>query len=118
MANLLIEKLHEPDSNVPSYGLEGIIYVDNLNFRKKVGFRISDDGWVTYEDIEAYYDRTIPDTNIELWKVPATFISYGDPGFLEIAFAVYYINEDEDITYWDNNCGRNYYLSKHSEEMN
>jgi hypothetical protein len=117
MANLLVDMFHNPDSDVPYYGLEGVIYVDNLSFRKKVGFRVSDDGWGGYQDIEAYYDKTIPDTHVELWKVPPTFISLGNYVSSEFSFAVYYHNEDDDIIYWDNNCGKNYCLKKSQEEI-
>lgn len=101
---------------LPYYGIEGTIYIKNTGSKKKAGFKVSIDGWSTSMDLPAVYDKTIAVNGtvsfIEVWKVFPSYISIGDTLNTEFLFAAYLIDEETNITYWDNNFEQNYSLLK------
>ena len=105
---------------LPYYGIEGTIYVKNTCSKKKAGFKVSCDRWATSMDLSAVYDKTIAVNStvsfIEVWKVFPNYISIGDTPNTEFSFAAYLIDEEKNITYWDNNFEQNYYLLKSEGE--
>lgn len=105
---------------LPYYGIEGTLYVKNRGNKKKAGFKVSFDDWSTSMDLPAVYDKTIAVDGtvslIEVWTVFPNYISIGDTPNTEFLFAAYLIDEEKDITYWDNNFEQNYSLLKSEGE--
>ncbi|MBI3795521.1 MAG: hypothetical protein HY268_00925 [Deltaproteobacteria bacterium] len=68
--------------------VEGEIFVKNLSANKRVGLRLSPDGW---------------------FKTPELNLDESRPDFI---FAVFYNNLDTGEWFWDSNFGQDYTLSK------
>ena len=98
---------------------EGEIYVQNLNFAKRIGVRHTVDGWATVADAEASYVGPVAEgvyaggVGAELWqfRTPELNLNPVSPVF---EFAVFYQRLDTGEMFWDNNFGLNYRLSKMS----
>ena len=115
-SKILVQVFQKFGHMLPYYGIEGTIYVKNTGKKKKAGFKLSSDGWSTSTDLPAVYDKTIAVDGtvslIEVWKVYPNFISIGDTPGNEFVFVAYLIDEEKNITWWDNNFECNYSLLK------
>ncbi|GFO55853.1 hypothetical protein GMSM_28600 [Geomonas sp. Red276] len=95
--------------------VDGEIYLNNLSFNKKVGIRLTADDWGTFEDTFAGFAGIVPVaegvSEVEVWKfkTPELNLDESTPDF---KFAIFYVDLDSGETFWDNNFGRNYTLSK------
>ena len=96
--------------------LEGEILVNNLSFVKDVGVRMSVDGGVKWNDTLASFSgsNTANHTFVgpaEVWrfKTPELNLNDASPVF---QFAVFYRNGATGETFWDNNFGQDYRVSK------
>jgi len=95
--------------------VEGEIYVFNLSFNKRVGIRLTADGWATSQDTDAFYSGPVSvaegQSQVERWsfKTPEFNLDESTPNF---QFAIYYNDADTGQWFWDNNFGQNYILSK------
>jgi hypothetical protein len=85
-------------------GISGEIFVNNLSYHKKVGIRHSNDGWISYLDIDARYDKSLGGS-LESWLFGRNTTPQG---FGRGEFAIYYQNRETGQYYWDNNFGQNY----------
>ncbi len=85
-------------------GIQGEVLVNNLSYHKRVGIRYSSDGWRSYEDMGASYNRSLGGA-LESWMFGR---DTSPSGFRPGEFAVYYQNGETGQYYWDNNFGQNY----------
>jgi hypothetical protein len=96
---------------------EGDIYVNNLNYEKRIGVRYTADGWTTSEDSDAVYAGLATEgtysasSGVELWRVRTPEYNYNHASD-SFEFAVYYQRLDTGAWFWDNNFSTNYRLSK------
>ncbi len=115
-SRILVQVFQKYGHILPYYGIEGTIYVKNRGKKKKAGFKLSYDRWATSMDLPAVYEKNIAVNGtvsfIEVWKVYPNYISIGDMPNTEFIFAAYLIDEEKNITYWDNNFECNYSLLK------
>jgi hypothetical protein len=113
-AKTLVQVFQKYGHILPYYGIEGAIYVKNISSKKQVGFRITYDNWHSWQNLEAYYDKTLAVNGtpslIEVWRVFPKYISIGDNGKANFLISAYFIDEESHITYWDNNFENNYLL--------
>lgn len=95
--------------------VEGEIFVNNLSYHKKVGIRLSSNGWQSYEDTQASFSGVAPVytglSQVERWKfkTPVYNLDQTVPFF---RFALFYQNLDTGDWFWDNNFSQDYTLSK------
>jgi hypothetical protein len=95
--------------------VEGEIFVKNLSFNKRVGIRLSTNGWATFQDTDASFNGNVAVaeglSQVEIWKfkTPELNLDEGRPDF---KFAVFYNNLDTGEFFWDNNFAQDYTLSK------
>lgn len=95
--------------------VEGEIYLNNLSFNKRVGIRLSADGWGSFHDTDASFGGIVAVaegiSQVEVWrfKTPELNLDESTPDF---RFAIYYNNRDTGQWFWDNNFGNDYMLSK------
>jgi hypothetical protein len=95
--------------------VEGEIYVKNLSFNKKVGIRLTTNGWGMSRDTDASFSGPVSVaeglSQVERWtfKTPEFNLDTSTPDF---QFAIYHNNEDTGQWFWDNNFDQNYTLSK------
>jgi hypothetical protein len=95
--------------------VEGEIFVKNLSFNKRVGIRLSTNGWTSFHDTNASFNGNVPVatglSQVEIWKfkTPELNLDESRPDF---KFAVFYNNLDTGAGFWDNNFGQDYTLSK------
>jgi Carbohydrate/starch-binding module (family 21) len=95
--------------------VEGEIFVKNLSFNKRVGIRLSANGWAGFQDTDALFDGNVAVaeglSRVEMWKFKTGELNLDEsrPDFM---FAVFYHNLDTGEWYWDNNFGQDYTLSK------
>ena len=95
--------------------VEGEIYVANLSFNKRVGIRLTANGWATTHDTDAAFTGFVSVaeglSKVERWtfKTPELNLDESTPNF---EFAIYYHDLDTGQWFWDNNFGQNYILSK------
>ncbi|MCM0084414.1 CBM21 domain-containing protein [Geomonas sp. Red32] len=95
--------------------VDGEIYLNNLSFNKKAGIRLTANDWGSFEDTFASFAETVPVaegiSEVEVWKFksPELNLDESTPGF---KFAIFYTDLDSGETFWDNNFGRDYTLSK------
>ena len=95
--------------------LEGEIFVKNLSFNKRVGIRLSTNGWTNFQDTNASFNGSVAVaeglSQVEIWKfkTPELNLDESRPDF---KFAVFYNNLDTGEWFWDNNFGQDYTLSK------
>jgi carbohydrate/starch-binding protein with CBM21 domain len=95
--------------------VEGEIFVKNLSFNKRVGIRLSANGWASFQDTDASFNGNVPVaeglSQVEAWKfkTPELNLDPSSPSFL---FAVFYNNLDTGEWFWDNNFVQDYTLSK------
>jgi len=95
--------------------LEGEIWVKNLSYQKRVGVRLSTNAWVSSNDTLASYAGTVTTneglSQVEVWKfkTPELNLDTSQPDFV---FVVFYQDLDSGVTYWDNNFGQDFRLSK------
>ncbi|GKX29357.1 glycogen-binding regulatory subunit of S/T protein phosphatase I [Vallitalea longa] len=118
---LYSSRLHMDYGNrgyINGYSSAGYIYIKNLDYDKKVTvhFKYNDTDW---KDVPASYYKTLPN-GYEIWKFETPYtnkVKYQYCGDNYCKFAIKY--EVNGNTYWDNNNGRDYYLSqsKHSIEL-
>lgn len=85
--------------------ISGNIALKNLNYKKIVRVRISEDNWKTYTDIDAKYWYSSKDNSVNYWN----FNYNTKSNTKKVQFAVCY--EVNGTQYWDNNFGSNYTLS-------
>jgi hypothetical protein len=98
-----------------NYILKGSIYVNNLSFNKRVGFRIRANGqWI---DLLALYSRSLltgGGNSLEVWEYN-TGVLFSKSDLLKplktFQFAVFYDNLDWGTSYWDNNFGQDYFVT-------
>lgn len=96
--------------------LEGEIFVNNLSFRKRVGIAYSHDGGVSWNTVDGVFAGPVHAvastvSGVEIWKfkTPQLNIDTSTPSY---RFAVFFQVLDSGVTYWDNNFGQDYFLSK------
>jgi hypothetical protein len=95
--------------------VEGEILVKNLSFNKRVGIRLSANGWASFQDTDASFNGNVSVaeglSQVEVWKfkTPELNLDESRPDF---QFAVFYNNLDTGAWFWDNNFGQDYTLSK------
>jgi hypothetical protein len=95
--------------------MEGEILVENVAFAKRVGIRLSRDGWATFHDTDASFGGPVPvpagASRVEVWKfkTPELNLESGAPDF---RFAVYFNDLQTGAWFWDNNFGRDYRLAR------
>ena len=95
--------------------VEGEIFVKNLSFNKRVGIRLSANGWASFQDTDALFSGKVAvaegDSQAEVWnfKTPELNIDTRRPDF---KFAVFYNDLDTGEWFWDNNFDQDYTLSK------
>ncbi|MBW7474487.1 CBM21 domain-containing protein [Paenibacillus oenotherae] len=83
-------------------------FVKNLAFTKNVTFRYTTDNWQTYQDVSASYDSAATNSSnaLELWKVTVPISSTVQNVKFSASYTV------NGVTYWDNNLGLNYELTR------
>lgn len=95
--------------------VEGEIWVKNLSFNKRVGIRLSANGWATFDDTLATFSGTVATnqgiSQVEIWKFKTAELNL-DTSTPDFAFAVFYVDEDNGAAFWDDNGGQNFRLSK------
>ena len=95
--------------------VEGEIFVKNLSFNKRVGIRLSTNGWTSFLDTNASFSDTVAVavglSQVEIWKfkTPELNLDGSRPDF---KFAIFYTNLDTGEFFWDNNFNQDYTLSK------
>ncbi len=95
--------------------VEGEIFVKNLSFNKRVGIRLSTNGWMSFQDTNASFNGFVAVatgiSQVEMWKfkTPELNLDESRPDF---KFAVFYNNLDSGEFFWDNNFAQDYTLSK------
>ncbi len=95
--------------------VEGEILVKNLSFNKQVGIRLTANDWATFQDTLATFSGTVslPEgaSQVEVWKflTPEFNLDLSSP---VSRFAIFYFNLDTGESFWDNNFGQNYTISK------
>jgi hypothetical protein len=95
--------------------VEGEIFVKNLSFNKRVGIRLSANGWASFQDTDASFNGNVPVaeglSQVESWKfkTPELNLDESRPDF---RLAVFYNNLDTGEWIWDNNFDQDYTLSK------
>jgi hypothetical protein len=95
--------------------VEGEIYVKNLSFNKRVGIRLSTNGWASFLDTNASFNASVSVaeglSKVESWKfkTPEFNIDESNPNF---NFAIFYNNLDTGEWFWDDNFSQSYSLSK------
>lgn len=95
---------------------EGEILVNNLTFEKRVGLVYSRDGGVDWEEVEASYAGPVKAVaadvaGVERWKFKTPQLNI-DLAAADYRFAVFFEVPDWGVTFWDNNFGQDYFLSK------
>ena len=99
--------------------IEGEIYAKKISYNKRIGIRFSGNDGKDWEETDAIYQgveiegayNSIFNTPIEVWKFKTQANQYpAEPDFFR--FAVYYKNGDNGESYWDNNFGQDYKISK------
>lgn len=99
--------------------LEGLIYVQNLAYEKKVGVRYSADGGTNWENVEASFAGKAQAAagtvdSVEIWRFKTPTLSLSSPDHFK--FAVFYERRDPGPNlgkiFWDNNFGQDYQLIK------
>jgi Carbohydrate/starch-binding module (family 21) len=102
-----------------SWWIEGEIYAKKISYKKRVGIIFSGDDGNSWQEIDAQYQgvetegayNSIFNTPIEVWKFKTPAQDYpAEPAFFRLA--VYYRNDDTGESYWDNNFGQDYKLTK------
>ena len=97
--------------------LEGTVLVNNLGFAKNVGVRLSADGGLTWQDTNAGFSGAHTHGGIfvgpgaEVWRFKTPELNL-DPSSAEFRFAVFYDDVSSGRTFWDNNFGADYRISK------
>ncbi|PSB30259.1 carbohydrate-binding protein [Stenomitos frigidus] len=95
--------------------VEGEIYVNNLAFSKVVGIRLTTNGWRSFQDTNASFSGTLPVatglSEVEVWKFKTPELNL-DESTLNFQFAVFYNTPTTGESFWDNNFGQDYSLSK------
>jgi len=95
--------------------VEGEIFVKNLSFNKRVGIRLSTNGWASFQDTDASFNGNVSVaeglSQVEVWKfkTPELNLDESRPDFI---FVVFYNDLDTGEWFWDNNFGQDYTLSK------
>jgi Carbohydrate/starch-binding module (family 21) len=100
--------------------LEGEILVNNLSFVKNVGIRLSVDGGISWNDTVGFFAGSHDSDNIfigpgaEVWRFKTPELNLvSNPS--EFRFAVFYQNGATGESFWDNNFGQDYKISKAAE---
>jgi len=87
--------------------VHGVVRVANLGFTKSVTVRYSENGWMTYNDVQARYVTDSNDLATDRF-----YFFFNVPGHLgvrnRIEFAIMYTVSGQ--TFWDSNHGYNYAL--------
>jgi Carbohydrate/starch-binding module (family 21) len=105
--------------NETALWIEGEIYAKKVSYNKRIGIRFSGNDGNDWEETDAIYQgleiegaySSIFNTPIEVWKFKTLANHYpAEPDFFR--FAVYYKNGDNGESYWDNNFGQDYKISK------
>jgi hypothetical protein len=95
--------------------IEGEILVKNLSYNKRVGIRLSANGWATSFDSLATFGGNVAtyqgSSQVEVWKFKTPELNL-DTSAPDFAFAVFYQNLDGGDWYWDSDFAQNYQLSK------
>ena len=87
----------------------------NLSFNKRMGIRLSTNGWATFADTLASFAGAvsvaegISVVETRSFKTPELNLDQSAPDFV---FAVFYNNLDTGQWFWDNALGEDYRLSK------
>jgi hypothetical protein len=97
--------------------LEGEILLNNLAYSKEVGVRLSADGGNSWFDTQANYAGEHTSSGIfvgvhgEVWRFKSPELNFNgaSPTF---RFAVFYRHLPTGETFWDNNLGQDFYVSK------
>lgn len=95
---------------------EGEILVNNLAYRKRVGLHYTRDGGRTWHAVEASYHGPVKAvaanvSGVEIWKFQTPQYNIDTTSDV-YRFAVFFEVPDWGMTYWDNNFGQDYFLSK------
>jgi hypothetical protein len=95
---------------------EGEILVDNLAFNKRVGVVYSRDDGATWSSVDGSYGGAVAAvasnvSGVEVWKFKTPQLNV-EPGTDSYRFAVFFEVTDWGTSYWDNNFGQDYLLSK------
>lgn len=95
---------------------EGEILVNNLAFHKRVGLVYSRDGGATWDEVEGSYAGPVKAvaadvSGVERWSFKTPQLNI-DPSAANYRFAVFFEVVDWGVTFWDNNFGQDYFLSK------
>ena len=97
--------------------IEGLIFVNNLSYNKKVGIRYTANG-TTWTNIDATYAGTTNLGSAASWVTGVEVWKFRTPEYNLITtpsafqFAIYYQNINTGLWYWDNNFNQNYSLNK------
>lgn len=95
---------------------EGEILVNNLAFTKRVGIVYTRDGGATWHSVDATYSSPVKAVasdvaGVEIWKFKTPQLNIESSSTV-YRFAVYYEVVSWGRTFWDNNFGQDYFLSK------
>jgi hypothetical protein len=95
---------------------EGEILVDNLAFNKRVGVVYTRDDGATWQAVYGAYLGPVAAVaasvaGVEVWKFKTPQLNI-EPGSENYRFAVFHEVTDWGATFWDNNFGQDYILSK------
>lgn len=91
------------------------IKIENIAFNKRVGIVWTVDGWETNNVAVASYEQALSG-NFEQWGVdvtPAKTMSdcfWCEPDDVIFEYAIFFEDQDNNVTYWDNNLGDNYQI--------
>ncbi len=95
---------------------QGDILVNNLAYSKRVGVVYSKDGGLNWQTVNATYTGKLPGVaapvaEVEVWTFRTPELNL-DTSSSVFRFAVYLDVVNWGVTYWDNNFGQDYFLSK------
>ena len=100
---LSLERVSFDDNNQGACSMVAYARVDNRGFEKNVYARVTEDGWHTFKDVQAYYMSSNVDSNTDNFKF--VFQLSGQ----EAEFSLCY--EVNGEIFWDNNREKNYAIT-------
>jgi hypothetical protein len=92
----------------------GIVYVENQSYNKRVGLRMNVNG--VWRDFYAGYTNSLMTGGgslVEQWTLKVDFFATSDLLKPKEVFqlAAFYQNLDWGVWYWDNNYGKDYFVT-------
>ena len=102
-----------------TFSLTGTVVVRNICFSKSVQIRITGNSWKTFDCITATY-KNAKCQHLDRFCFDVDLLNFSgeqrEPSTLKLPvtleLCVNYIAGENNLTFWDNNCGSNYKLYK------